>query len=155
MCVTWTRGIGLTQECATRRRSARAHHRGRPPRRHASPAARRPPGSRVPSPPRADRGARSSFPPAGAPSRRSLRSSVLLPVHGSLELVLVHVRAALDVQLLRLVVELVARTALLAVGARPLAPAVPWRLRSARRRLGRGPGLAVASAFLVDGARSD
>ena len=80
--------------------------------------------------------------PGGPSSGRARRRSGLLAGDRTLELLLVHRRAAVDPDLLRLVVELVARAALLPVRARPPAAA-------ARRRhvLGRGPraGLRLAA----------
>src|SRR5436190_23390317 len=140
MCLTRTRGMRQKYPTAsgakpvpTPRRSAVARPRAPPRHRHAAPAARRRRARPARSPPPADRAARSSCPPWEGPSRRSLRSSLLLPVDGPLQLVLVHARAALDVQLLRLVVELVARATFLSVGARALSPTLARRLRIARR----------------------
>src|SRR5437763_2665841 len=84
----------------------------------------------------------------------SPRALALLRVYGPLELLLVHPRAPVDAELLRLVVQLVARAPLGAVRARALAAALAGRLV-----LDRGPRarsrLAVPCALLVDGARGD
>src|SRR4051812_21461088 len=125
MCVMWTRATVAGQ--AIRRRSAAARLRAPPLRRRAPVAADPLPDRLARTPPPAGRSARSSSPPAGVRSRRSLRSSVLLPVHGPLELLLVHPRAPLDVQLFRLVVELVARAALGPIGTRALSPTLTGR----------------------------
>src|SRR5947209_7366147 len=83
-----------------------------------------------------------------------LGEPLLLRVDRPLELLLVHARAALDSELARLVVELVARPALRPVGPRPL-PAAPAGRLVVDRRPRRGPRLAVLGALLVDGARGD
>src|SRR5581483_3910529 len=86
--------------------------------------------------------------------RRLGRASARATVDRALELCLVHRRAAGDVQLPRLVVELLSRPALRARGARPQ-PAAPRRrdvVRRAARRRARGAG---ASALLVHGPRCD
>src|SRR5438046_188389 len=67
-----------------------------------------------------------SFPQTSHVGTISLRSG-LLAVDGALELVLVHRRAALDVELLGLLVELVARAALGPTGSRPLPAAARGR----------------------------
>src|SRR5687767_13133312 len=80
--------------------------------------------------------------------------SGLLPGDGALQLLLVHRRAALDAERARLGVQLVARAALGAVGARSLAAAARGRdvvRRGARSR----PRLAAAGTLFVDGARRD
>src|SRR5436190_18732063 len=84
--------------------------------------------------------------PYGSPS--------LLPVDGALQLRLVHPRAAFDAELLRLVVELVARAALRAVRARALSPALARRLVADGRARARAR-LAPTRALLVDRARGD
>src|SRR5438067_10242397 len=81
-------------------------------------------------------------------------ASLLLRVDRPLKLLLVHARAALDSELARLVVELVARPALRPVGPRALPAALAGRLvvdRCARRP----PRLPMLRALLVDRARGD
>src|SRR6201990_3187756 len=77
--------------------------------------------------------------------------ALLAGVDRPLELGLVHARPALDAEVARLVVELVARAALLPVGARPLS-APPPRGHVLRRRARRAARLAAASTLLVDSA---
>src|SRR5215208_3491299 len=69
----------------------------------------------------------------------------------SLQLTLVHARAALDVQPLRLVVELLLGLALRAIGARAL-PASARRRRAARGAARPAPRLARTGTVLLDGA---
>src|SRR5689334_4994849 len=140
---------------ATSRRSALGPGRGQPRRRPTRTASDRLRDPRGRPRRRAGTAARSSCLPSAVPSRRSLRSSALLPVDSPLELLLVHPRAAFDVQVLGLVVELVARPALLAVGARPLSPALARRLRVADRRPRTAARLAGARTLLVDRAGGD
>src|SRR5690349_14762503 len=76
------------------------------------------------------------------------------PVDRPLELRLRHPRAPRDVQPLRLVVELLLRPPLRPV--RPGAEAAPAPRREvAPRERGRGGGLALPRALLVDGSRGD
>src|SRR5205807_922184 len=82
------------------------------------------------------------------------RRLALAGVDGALQLRLVHARAAGNVELRRLLVELLARAALRALGARPQAAAaaggdVPHRRSRPAARL------ALARALLVDRARRD
>src|SRR3954452_20971475 len=88
----------------------------------------------------------------GPPTRKPRLG--LLAVDRALELRLVHRRAALDAEVLRLFVQLVARAALGPVGARPLAAAA-----RGRHVLRRGPRpctrLVAPGALLVDRPRRD
>src|SRR5438477_13153923 len=96
----------------------------------------------------------SSFTGATLPLGAPLSGSALLAVDRALELLLVHARAALDAELPRLVVELVAGASLRPAGPRPLA-AAPAGRHVARRRPGRPARLARPRALLVDCPRGD
>src|SRR4029450_10814210 len=78
----------------------------------------------------------------------------LLRRYRPLELRLVHLRTALDAELLRLVVELIASRPLRPVGAGP-EPSAPSRGDVARRGPRGRPRLAASRALLVDGPGSD
>src|SRR5262249_29827953 len=93
------------------------------------------------------------FPPSVAPAGpRGLPAAPLLaPVDGALELSLVHLRTALDAEVLRFVVELLVRAALRAVRAGAKASAAA-RGHVAHRGAGALARLAGARAFLVDRA---
>src|SRR5919197_77415 len=107
------------------------------------------------SPPRRRRRSRVSprrrAPAVVAPERLA---AALLPVDGPLELRLVHLRAAFDVQLARLVVELLLRAPLRSVRSRSHS-AAPARRNVLRRRPRSRPGLACTRALLVHSAGSD
>src|SRR5205085_2167007 len=94
-------------------------------------------------------------PPAPSTAMRLIRDLLAaLPGDGALELGLVHVRTALDAELPRLVVELVARAPARARAARAL-PASAARGDVARRGPRRLAGLSPAGALLLHGARRD
>src|SRR5437763_2413216 len=114
-----------------------------------------PPPTRASAPSRASRSRRCPPRPGGPTSRRPsrtparCRAGLFAPVDRALELLLVHVRAALDPELLGLVVALVARAPLLAIGPGALA-AAPRRGHVIRRGARARARLAGAGALLVD-----